>query len=145
MEKITSLKEECLHKHISSLPCQYPAICAAWNTFFRQPKRVERSVVLYTSGRNVISDNPVPRSNYRGKLLCHTMRTLRFIIQHGVNFLRILAYPIYQTKNFHQRLIDRPTRSMGKCSEQRVSIVLFVYLMALFTGAYAHDPHPTSR
>ena len=70
------------------------------------------------------------------------MRALRYIIQHAVDFLCILAYPLWETKNYHQRLIDRPTRPTGKCSEQRVSLVLFVYLMTLFTVAYAHDPQP---
>ena len=70
------------------------------------------------------------------------MRAIRCIVQLIVDFLYLLSYPVCQTKKFPQSIIDRSTRTAGKCSEPRVDIVFLVYLMTLFTVAYAYNPQP---
>ena len=142
MEKITSAQKNVYENTKSSLPCQFQPYGPRGTHLFVNPREHLRSVVPSTSARNDLSHSRQPRHQHSGKLLRHTMRAIRWVIQRHVDFFYLLAYPLCQAKKFHKSIIDGSTRATGKCSEPRVHIVFLVYLMTLFTVAYAHNPQP---
>ena len=115
---------------------------ATWSIFVCRPRKHLRSVVSSTSAWNVISNLRQRIHHNSGKLLLNIMRALRWVIQHGFDFLYLLAYPFCQAPKFYHDVIDGSTRPKGKRAESRIHFIFLVYLMTLFGVAYSHNPQP---
>ena len=107
---------------------------AAWSIFVCRPRKHLRSVVPSTSARNDLGDLRQPIHQHSGKLLRNIMRATRWVIQHVINFLYLLAYPFCQAPKFYNDVIDGSTRPKGKRAEPRIHFIFLVYLMTLFSG-----------
>ena len=70
------------------------------------------------------------------------MRTIGWVIQYSINFLHLFAYPFYQAPKFYTNVIDGSTRTPRRGSEPRVQHIFLIYLITLFTVAFAHNPQP---
>ena len=115
---------------------------ATWSIFVCRPRRLLRSVIHSTSARNDLNHLRQPNHQHSGKYLRNTMRTTRWVIQYSIDFLHLFAYPFYQAPKFYTNVIDGSTRTPRRGSEPRVQHIFLVYLMTLFTVAFAHNPQP---